>query len=101
MRGWKDFGSVRIERAVVDVDEEVNGASEAKIFGVGTDGGVGKEEGAGYEGTDHHRIPKRTVLVKVANDFECSHQAHLRPKRVVHIQPARIGPKIPTALLMK
>ena len=54
MRGRQHLGSVGVQRAVVDVQAEGDGAIEAEVLGARTDLGVGEEEDHGDEGAEDH-----------------------------------------------
>ncbi len=53
----QDFRRVSIERAVVDVNREVDGAGETEVFSRGADSCVGEKEGHSCQRADNHCVP--------------------------------------------
>lgn len=104
VRGWQYFRCVCVESAIVDIHSEVDDACERQILGVGSNGGVGEEEGTRHKRANNHSVSKcmfRQHSPAVHVSEEWYGETHLRPSRVVHIQPARMGPKTETKLLIK
>lgn len=91
------LGRVRIERAIVDIDGEVNGTGEADVLGGGAHRRVREEESHGDQSADDHGIPAAEIL-PVAQEArgdgaEDAHGVcdHVVPPRVVRAVLAGLG----------
>jgi len=56
MRGWLHLWRVRIQRCIIDVEDEVDRAAEPKVLRVVSDLSVRKKEHSTDESTDDHRV---------------------------------------------
>ena len=56
MRRGQDFWGVSVQRTVVNIQGETYCAAEADVLVLGSDLGVGEEEGHRDESTDHHSV---------------------------------------------
>lgn len=56
MRGGKYLRSVCVERAIVDIDCEVDDARECQVLGMSSNGSIGEEEGTRHKGADDHGV---------------------------------------------